>query len=92
MSLIIINYVCSLQLGDYALFMPDKYGNYLAITVDGKDYYLDKKSASTFTLLHELPCKSKLLVGKISSRVHCEVKKVNIYTFLMVIVNFVFSC
>ena len=71
-------FTCSLQLGDYALFMPDKYGNYLAITVDSKVYYLDTKSSSTFTIYHELPSKSKFLVGKISSRQHCEVKKVNI--------------
>ena len=61
--------------------MPDKYSNYLAVTVDGKDYYLDKKSASTFTVFHELPCKSKMLIGKISDRVYCEVKKVNIRHF-----------
>ena len=72
----------SLQVGDYALFMEDKYSNYLAVTVDGKDYYLDKKSACTFTEFHELPCKSKMLVGRISGRVHCEVKKVNILTSL----------
>ena len=58
--------------------MPDKYNNYLAVTVDGKVYYLDKKSSCTFTTFHELPCKLKMLVGKISGRVHCEVKKVKL--------------
>ena len=67
----------SLQVGDIALFFPDKYGNYLAITVDNKVYYLDKKSASTFTMQHEACNKIlKLLIGKITNRVHCEVKKV----------------
>lgn len=80
----------SLQLGDYALFTPDKYGNYLAVTVDGKHYYLDKKSATTFTVTHELPCKLKLLFGKITSRVHCEVKKVSILSLEILTVNIVF--
>ena len=34
----------SLQIGHVALFMCDQYGNYLALTVDGKTYYLDSES------------------------------------------------
>ena len=75
----------SLQAGDYALFMTDKHGNYLAVTLDKETYYLDSKSSSTFTIYHELPSKSKLLVGKITQRQHCEVKKVNILFILIIV-------
>ncbi|XP_065883656.1 RB1-inducible coiled-coil protein 1-like [Dysidea avara] len=68
--------VLNLQVGDIALFYPDKHGNYFAVTVDSKVYYLDKKSSGTFTTHHEACNKIvKLLVGKVTGRVHCEVKK-----------------
>lgn len=35
----------SLQVGDVGLFMTDQYGNYLALSLDAKTYYLDVESA-----------------------------------------------
>lgn len=36
----------SLQVGDNALFISDQYGNYLALTVDEKTYYLNHTSTA----------------------------------------------
>ncbi len=35
---------CRFQIGQVALFMCDHYGNYLALSTDGKTYYLDGES------------------------------------------------
>ena len=39
----------SLQVGDVALFMTDAHGNYLALSVDGKTYYLNHSCVSSFS-------------------------------------------
>ena len=47
-----VHYCCcmySLQVGDVALFMTDAHGNYLALSVDGKTYYLNHSCVSSFS-------------------------------------------
>jgi len=51
----------SLQVGDVALFMTDGHGNYLALSVDGKTYYLNHSCVSSFS--QYLSSKGKKLGG-----------------------------
>ena len=39
---------CSLSIGDTALFLQDSHSNFLALTVDGRIYYLNHASAESF--------------------------------------------
>ena len=41
--------VPSLLVGDLALFMRDEYKNYLAVSVDGKIYYLNNSCVPHFS-------------------------------------------
>jgi hypothetical protein len=69
----------SLQVDDVALFCVDSFNNYLALSVDGKTYYLDQGCAARFSGHWQErvkpPLKQKLLIGRITSKLHVEVRK-----------------
>lgn len=50
----------SLRVGDLALFLTDRYKNYLALSVDGRIYYLNHSCIPTFT--QDIGTKGKVCV------------------------------
>ena len=67
----------SLHIGDLALFLSDRYHNYLALSVDGKIYYLNHSCLATFT--HDISTRGESFIMRCLPLLYRYVGPIYIY-------------